>query len=229
MNVSQSTRANPVVEELKKTQTDLKLQEQTLQIKFLDDNPQLREVRAKLKEVEARLGAEPATITDAVTAPNPAHQSLKGSLEAEKAILSEHQARQQAFEVELASAEVELARLTALEPQLSQLERDVEVAKGDFTHRVDSLERARESADLDRQGVSNVKIVTPATLPVEPIKPRKKLNLLLGLVLGAFGGIAFAFFMEYLDQSFKTTEDVEKHLGLPVLATVTDKEFKKCI
>ncbi|MBE7558916.1 hypothetical protein HS125_08195 [bacterium] len=226
---SQGTRANPVVEEFKKKLAELKTQEQGLAIKFKDDVPQLKDVRAQIKELEAALRAEPASTNETIHAPNPAHQALRASLATERAILSEQQERQKEFEDELLKAEAELARLTALEPQLAQLQREVEVAKASFNNEVASYQRAQSSADLDREKVSNVSVVTAATLPVEPIKPRKKLNLVLGVMLGLFGGVAFAFVMEYLDQSIKTTEDVEKHLGLPVLATVTEKEFKKCI
>jgi capsular polysaccharide biosynthesis protein len=41
----------------------------------------------------------------------------------------------------------------------------------------------------------------------------------LGLFLGAFGGLGLAFFLEYLDDSLETIEDVEEKLQLPVLAS----------
>ncbi|MCB1097859.1 MAG: polysaccharide biosynthesis tyrosine autokinase [Verrucomicrobiae bacterium] len=53
-----------------------------------------------------------------------------------------------------------------------------------------------------------------------PAKPRVPLQLALGAVVGIVFGIGLAFFLEYLDTSVKTLEDVERYLGVPVLAVI---------
>ena len=55
-----------------------------------------------------------------------------------------------------------------------------------------------------------------------------KLSLLLAILAGIFGGLGLAFLAEYLDNSIKTRDDVSRRLGLPVLVTLTDKEFQSC-
>jgi capsular polysaccharide biosynthesis protein len=77
--------------------------------------------------------------------------------------------------------------------------------------------------------VSNVSIVQPPTLPFEPIKPKKRLNLAFGIFLGIFGGIGLAFVQEFFDDTLKTNEDIEKRLELPVLATISKKDLDSCI
>ena len=59
-----------------------------------------------------------------------------------------------------------------------------------------------------------------AVVPTSPSSPRVGLNMLLGVALGLGVGIGLAFFIEYLDTSVKTMEDVETMLGVPVLAIV---------
>jgi succinoglycan biosynthesis transport protein ExoP len=67
---------------------------------------------------------------------------------------------------------------------------------------------------------------TPATIrdraepPTLPSRPKVILNLFLGVVAGLVLGIGFAFFLEYLDTSVKTMDEVEKLLDLPVLAVI---------
>ena len=59
--------------------------------------------------------------------------------------------------------------------------------------------------------------------PVEsqvPVSPNVKLNLALGAVVGLVFGVGIAFFLEYLDTSVKTLEDVERYLQVPVLAVI---------
>lgn len=53
-----------------------------------------------------------------------------------------------------------------------------------------------------------------------PARPRVFLNLALGIFFGVVLGLGFAFFIEYLDTSVKTMEDIERFFGLPVLAVV---------
>ncbi|MEI6278379.1 MAG: polysaccharide biosynthesis tyrosine autokinase [Verrucomicrobiae bacterium] len=53
-----------------------------------------------------------------------------------------------------------------------------------------------------------------------PARPRVLLNLLLGVVVGLVFGVGLAFFIEYLDTSVKTMEDVESFLQVPVLAVI---------
>ena len=53
-----------------------------------------------------------------------------------------------------------------------------------------------------------------------PVSPMVKLNLGLGAVVGLIFGVGIAFFLEYLDTSVKTLEDVERYLQVPVLAVV---------
>jgi capsular exopolysaccharide synthesis family protein len=67
---------------------------------------------------------------------------------------------------------------------------------------------------------NNVSVLDKATIPRYPIKPRKKLNLLIGAVMGTFLGVAAAFFLDYLDNTFRTPDDIEKHLGLSVLGVI---------
>ncbi|MEW5804524.1 MAG: polysaccharide biosynthesis tyrosine autokinase [bacterium] len=82
------------------------------------------------------------------------------------------------------------------------------------------LNRLKET-DLTR-GLknSNIRIIDRAEVPDSPIKPKKKLNLLLGAIVGLFAGVGLSFFFEYLDNTIKTPEDLKRYLGLPFLGPV---------
>jgi capsular exopolysaccharide synthesis family protein len=86
------------------------------------------------------------------------------------------------------------------------------------------------SARLRGLRTSNVRVVDTARVPVAPSSPNIKRNLLLALFLGLFGGIGLAFLMEYLDNSVKTSEDIERYAKLPTLGIIPEfnvNEFKK--
>ncbi|MBI4653450.1 MAG: polysaccharide biosynthesis tyrosine autokinase [Nitrospirae bacterium] len=82
------------------------------------------------------------------------------------------------------------------------------------------LRKLQEASLSSGINVSNSQIVDGAVIPKSPVKPKKLLNLLLSGIVGFFGGILAAFFIEYMDDSIKTTEDIDKALGLPFLGLV---------
>lgn len=65
-----------------------------------------------------------------------------------------------------------------------------------------------------------VEVVDPAEPPIRPVSPNFFLNIFLSIVLGLGCGIGLAYFIEYLDTSVKTVDDVERYLGLPVLGVI---------
>lgn len=67
---------------------------------------------------------------------------------------------------------------------------------------------------------NNIRILDKAQVPLAPIRPRKGLNLLIGILTGLVTGIGLAFFLEYLDNTVKTTEDVEQYLNLHILSII---------
>jgi capsular polysaccharide biosynthesis protein len=70
--------------------------------------------------------------------------------------------------------------------------------------------------------IKNVKILSPAVLKdnPSPIKPKPLLNMAIALVVGLMAGIGIAFLLEYLDNTIKTEEDIQKVLGLPILGAI---------
>jgi len=79
---------------------------------------------------------------------------------------------------------------------------------------------AMEKTDLQLPKNSMVEIVDRATPGVRPVRPNKPLNIALGIVIGLVVGVGLAFFIEYLDTSVKTIDDVERSLGSPVLGVI---------
>lgn len=82
------------------------------------------------------------------------------------------------------------------------------------------LKRLQEASLSSGISVSNAQIVDSATVPDRPVKPKRGLNLLLAMIVGALGGAFAAFFTEYIDDTIKTPEDVEKFFDLPFLGSV---------
>jgi len=78
----------------------------------------------------------------------------------------------------------------------------------------------QETVDLEIPKSSVVEIIDPAEAGARPERPNVKLNLALGIVVGLIVGVGLAFFIEYLDTSVKTIDDVERALQAPVLGVI---------
>lgn len=68
--------------------------------------------------------------------------------------------------------------------------------------------------------IDNVSLIDEAAVPDNPVSPRVGLNIAVAMVLGFMVAVGLALLQHYLDQTFKTTEEVENLLGLTVLGTI---------
>ncbi|ELC8344926.1 YveK family protein [Clostridium perfringens] len=77
-----------------------------------------------------------------------------------------------------------------------------------------------ESKELIPNG--NVQVIQKPQLPEHPVSPNKKLNILIAFVLGLMIGVGVVLLLEYLDNTFKSREELEKTLDLPIIGAIPD-------
>lgn len=97
------------------------------------------------------------------------------------------------------------------------LQRDFEGNQQLYQSLLQRLKNATVSAGLQS---TNIHLVDAALPPVEPVRPKKALNISLAFLAGVVLGIMGAFAQEGLDHSIKTAEEVESMLMAPALAVV---------
>ena len=89
------------------------------------------------------------------------------------------------------------------------------------------LKRVKETGVQGGIDSNNARVVEEAAVPGAPIRPRKQLALLMSLLAGLGLGLAAAVAVEYFDTSVRSPEDIERVLGLPVIAVVPAFEGKR--
>jgi capsular exopolysaccharide synthesis family protein len=82
----------------------------------------------------------------------------------------------------------------------------------------------QERLDLD-QPRRPVEVVDPAEAPAadEPVSPKMALNIVLSVIVGLGCGIGLVFFVEYMDTSVKTVEDIERYIGASIMGVIPQK------
>jgi polysaccharide biosynthesis transport protein len=84
------------------------------------------------------------------------------------------------------------------------------------------LQRMKEMGVAAALRASNVSIIDKAEPPHTPSRPKKLQSLLLSALVALIGGVGLAFLLEYLDNTLKTPDEVERYLRLPNLGVVPD-------
>ncbi len=111
-------------------------------------------------------------------------------------------------------------RLTSLPEQTLQyarLERDLKLNESLY---LTMKQKYEESRITEAGQLGKVRILDPALI-AEKVKPNKKMNLLLGMFLGIGLGLGYAFFREFLDNTVKAVEHLERK-GLTILGIIPD-------
>lgn len=100
---------------------------------------------------------------------------------------------------------------------LSHLEQNIATNKGFL----ETLRKQQSSNDVASQGSdNNISVAAFAIPPEQPVGPRRLTTVLAALLLSTLFGMGLALFLEYLDDTIKTTEEIENYLQLPALAAI---------
>ncbi|MBW1935572.1 MAG: polysaccharide biosynthesis tyrosine autokinase [Deltaproteobacteria bacterium] len=195
--------SNPLIQRLREEFVRLKREYIKKQETFLPEYPEMQRLKAELESAKQSLETE----TNAL---------IKGAYSDYQASLKRERSLQAVFDRQKKQA-IELKSNAIL---YNSLKIEIENKKSLLESLIRRQSETGVSARLKGLRTANVRVVDRAVPPLYPSSPRKKLNIVLALLMGLFGGVGLAFFFEYLDNSVKNFEDVKKATGLPGLGLV---------
>ena len=191
---------NPLIQRLKGQLVELEVQRSKLLKTYRDKHPEIVKIQSQVDEISAKIKEEVGR--------------LALSMESEYNALK---ARENAMLQAVNQYKDEAQSLGKKEIQLGILKREADSNQQLYDVLLKRLKETSLSQGLDS---SNVRVIEVAIVPTNPVKPRKVLNLAIGVLVGLAVGVGAAFFLEYMDDTVSTPEQVERALGVPVFSLI---------
>jgi len=191
---------NPLIQELKANYIALSGEYAKLSQKYGPEHPNMIRLASEINGVKEKIAQEVKKIAQSI------ETEYRLACEKENAILNAMEEKKR-----------EALELNQKQIKYNLLKREADTTRTLFQS---LLQRAKEATVTEGLEVTNIVVVDPARIPEHPIKPKKLQNILLALIIGLTLGIGLAFFLEYLDNTIKTPEEVERYLKIPFLGVV---------
>ncbi|MGH7493288.1 MAG: GumC family protein [bacterium] len=184
---------------------------------YREDDPQLRQYDEQIEILNKQLREEIAKLAKAeVLDPVALSSNLVARKIEIEANLQALQPKLDALKNVVAQYNRELETLPEKSLQLARLQRSAAVDEKIYLM---MKEKFTETRITEVGQLGQVRIIDPAKAPKIPIRPRTKLNLVLGALIGLGLGLALTFLMEYIDNTVRAIEDIEK-IGVTVLGSI---------
>ncbi|MBD0370345.1 MAG: polysaccharide biosynthesis tyrosine autokinase [Pyrinomonadaceae bacterium] len=190
---------NKRIQALREKLDQLKAQREELLVIYTDEYPAVKKVNAQIKNIEDALSAAPREVISSLKARFDAavanEAALRRDFEAAKGVTSQ----QNLSQIQLNMIEQQLETDKQYAAMLLQKQREIQIKDSDRTNNISIVNRARPGA-----------LVGP---------PRMR-NVIIAFILALAAGVGLAFLLDYLDDSLKSVDDVDRYLHLPALALI---------
>jgi len=197
-----------LIQKLKTELADLEGQRSKLLKVYKAQHPEVIKITAQIQQTTQRLDTELQTML--------------------RAVETEYQvarARETTLLTTVAQLRGEGQDVSAKEAEYMSLQREMETNQVLYA---EVLKRVKETGISSAIQTNNVQVVEQAAVPSGPVKPNKQRSLILSLAAGLALAVAAASVLEYFDKNtVRTASDVERRLGLPVIAIVPAFEVKR--
>ena len=197
---SPQVNENKAIQTMKEQRAKMQSQYQEFSQIYKPAFPKMLELKAAIAELDKRINDEIELIR------RTAENTYRAALVQETGLLSK-----------LDQSKKAVLDLQGRSVRYNILKRDVETNRQFYDG---LLQRYKEVGVAGGIGVNNITVVDSAEVPGGPYKPNLQSNLSLAMLFGLIGGLALAFFLDYLDDRVHRPDDVEKLTHLPILGVV---------
>jgi succinoglycan biosynthesis transport protein ExoP len=196
---------NELIRKIKSMEVELYQQISELSKKYGRKHPRMVAMRSELDTLKRRKTKEISQVIDALK------NEYQVTLAKEKTLVEALSAQKQAS-----------LSLNQKAIAFGALKRENE-----STHQMYELliKRFKETSLTENIHTGNIRIIDRAEVPLEPVKPWRKLIVFLAAVIGLLSGTVLATFIEYLDDTIQLPDDIKKHLNIPYLGHIPSMDI----
>jgi len=227
ISIAREIARNPDREDLQQRINTKQIERQELLRTFKDDAPPVRAINTAISNLQALMNGENATVQRSQNmAPNPIYTRLQNSYADQAASLSRLKSQATQQQVQLTKLEGDRNQAVGIEPELSQLQLELDAAEKSFALYSDSLEKARIDRELDASQISNIAVIEQATLNPSRVFPKSLLMLLFAIPISLAVGLLALYFFYLLDQRIHDGDKIEERFGIKVWTSLQDISAK---
>lgn len=184
--------------------------------------------QAKVEELSKRYGPRHPAMTAARSELSAAEGSLKGQVEQIVAGIERNYqlalANENSLRASFNANKSQIQDISRKEFQLRELQREVDGNRALYDTFMTRLKETAATADLE---TANARVVDPATVPTKPVKPKKTLIVAIAALLALFAGVGLTLLLDALNNTFKSTEEIENRLNIPVLGILPQMKVQE--
>ena len=208
--VSETIARNPSHSKLQDSLNQYEIDKAELLGKYDETHPEVTALDGKIRETEARLAKEEKEIKSTTSSYNPLHQALTEKVNETQASITSLKQQQANVAAQIDEHHAKLGGWSDEQLRFYRLKRDVEINNA----QVVALETRMREAEIFAQARSeSIKVLDKARAPEEPLKPRLKLNLALGAMVGMLLAATFAVAKNYFKDTYLRLEEAVRQLG----------------
>ena len=207
--ISETVARNPSYSKLEDNLNEYEIEKKALIGRYGKTHPEITSLDEKIKETKARLKDTEKEIKSTTSSYNPLYQILTQKVNETQAAIISLKKQKEKVSAEIDKRIKEVGGWSEKHLDLFRYKRNVEI----YSAQIIALEvKMRESQIVAEARTDSIKVLDQARLPEEPIKPRMKVNLVLGAMLGGLLGLTFAVVKNYFQDTYLRLEDSVRQL-----------------
>jgi uncharacterized protein involved in exopolysaccharide biosynthesis len=213
-----------LLEQLRSTLFNLNLKRTELLTKYEPSYRLVQDVDKEIAETRAAIALnEKGPNVEQTTDADPTYDWLTSELAKSRSELVGLRARADETQRVVAAYRERARHLNEKGIVQQDLQRATALAEENYFSAVRKQEEARMSDELDRTRIVNASIAENANVPLIPVISLV-MKLVLGFILASMVSLGLGFVSDHYDQSFRTPDELEEYLGVPVLAVVAKSQ-----
>lgn len=212
---------NPTLQSLKERITNLQMERAKVLGRYNTGSELVNQLDVEIAALEVALKKEAQTVLATTTSEsNPLRKVFEKGIEERGIEVAGLQSRLKKLEEPISEIRKKLSDLNMAADAVERIERDYRISEQSYFAFYKRMSEARLSEEMDSKDIANVSVVSPPSLPLEPVYPRKLFIMGILLPVGILLGIGVSALIESMNDRIRDENDLGLVADLPLLGFI---------